>query len=1008
MKKLTMLVIGMLTLGAESGLAATFFVDASRPDDSGAGASWATAKKTIQAAVDALAAAGGGTVWATNGVYSLGGAAGGGASNIAVLATNMALRGLNGPEVTIIDGGRTNRCVYVPTNATLEGFTVRNGYAGNGVRGGGIYVANGGTVSNCIIESNIDDESNWTINPGGGGIYLHQGGVVERCIVRNNVSDYAGGGAALNEGGTLRNCVFHGNSGFSGGGVNLYLAGTMIHCTLAGNTAANSAGGLYFYNPATMAVFNNTIYGNSGGAEWATFLGSSLPTGATNNCTTPSMGANCVTSAPTYVDAASRNYRMTMGSSCIDAGVNLPSVTSDLDGTHRPVDGTLDGTALWDIGAYEFEPATNPPGLSITSPVDYEVLPWTAFTTTVAGTGHDIVGLLAWTNAATGASGQLNAGSPWTVNGVALAEGTNRWRITGTNVYGQTASAIVRIVRGGLGTPVVVPATNEVNLPFSIVTLSGSNNAHVAGTLAWSNTASGLSGTLAVTPTWGTTIARLSDGPNPIVFVGTNLLGASSSATVTVTRTPYLVRYVSPSGSSQAPYTNWATAATNIDLAVAAAQDGDEVIVTAGTWYVVSPLRLTNGIIVRSVPNTSPVIRPLGGAGRCVLLNHPAAILDGFYIRYGNLGNDEGYGAGILCSNGIVQNCLVTDCSANDGGGGVNMVGGTIQNCTICTNKTWYYTATGMRCSPGVAVVNCIIRFNYPLGSSSELNVQNLGATFANCATAPAIGTGCVTNDPLFVNPSGRDYRLRGASPCVDSGADLSNWTVRDLPGRVRPLEGPGGPPTRYDIGAYEFAPFITASAGAHGTIVPAGEIPIDIGGSTSFVVTANTYYHIGSLLTNGADDAAAGDLVVYTSVWNIVRYEGTVAASFAENLAALGTPEWWLAQYGWTNNFDYWETNDTDSDLFQAWQEQIAGTDPTNENSFFQCLDISETNFPMIGKVLRWDAVTARRYSIDGSTNLPESWFELATNLPPTGVWTDTVHGGDGMINYRLGVRKE
>ena len=33
--------------------AATYYVDNSRPDDSGAGTSWVTAKKTIQAAIDA-------------------------------------------------------------------------------------------------------------------------------------------------------------------------------------------------------------------------------------------------------------------------------------------------------------------------------------------------------------------------------------------------------------------------------------------------------------------------------------------------------------------------------------------------------------------------------------------------------------------------------------------------------------------------------------------------------------------------------------------------------------------------------------------------------------------------------------------------------------------------------------------------------------------------------------------------------------------------------------------
>ena len=51
--------------------AVTYYVDASRPDDSGAGTSWATAKQTIQSAVDLSVS--GDTVLVTNGIYSTGG-----------------------------------------------------------------------------------------------------------------------------------------------------------------------------------------------------------------------------------------------------------------------------------------------------------------------------------------------------------------------------------------------------------------------------------------------------------------------------------------------------------------------------------------------------------------------------------------------------------------------------------------------------------------------------------------------------------------------------------------------------------------------------------------------------------------------------------------------------------------------------------------------------------------------------------------------------------------------
>jgi hypothetical protein len=123
---------------------------------------------------------------------------------------------------------------------------------------------------------------------------------------------------------------------------------------------------------------------------------------------------------------------------------------------------------------------------------------------------------------------------------------------------------------------------------------------------------------------------------------------------------------------------------------------------------------------------------------------------------------------------------------------------------------------------------------------------------------------------------------------------------------------------------------------------------------------------------------------------------------------ATNGVPVWWLATFGWTADYDDAALGDQDGDKSFTWAEWIAGTDPTNGSSFFQCLEISPAVFPSIGKILRWDAVADRAYSIDGSTNLPQGWFSLATNLPPSGVWTDTVHGADHLINYRLGVQKE
>ncbi|MFH0909478.1 MAG: hypothetical protein V1929_12025 [bacterium] len=80
------------------------YVDASRPDDSGEGTGWSTAKRTIQAAVDLVQS--GETVWVTNGVYDKGRAVTPGYAlmNRVCVTNAINVQSMNGPEVTIIKG----------------------------------------------------------------------------------------------------------------------------------------------------------------------------------------------------------------------------------------------------------------------------------------------------------------------------------------------------------------------------------------------------------------------------------------------------------------------------------------------------------------------------------------------------------------------------------------------------------------------------------------------------------------------------------------------------------------------------------------------------------------------------------------------------------------------------------------------------------------------------------------------------------------------------------------
>ena len=126
----------------------------------------------------------------------------------------------------------------------------------------------------------------------------------------------------------------------------------------------------------------------------------------------------------------------------------------------------------------------------------------------------------------------------------------------------------------------------------------------------------------------------------------------------------------------------------------------------------------------------------------------------------------------------------------------------------------------------------------------------------------------------------------------------------------------------------------------------------------------------------------------------------GTLEAVFAANLAPRGTPEWWLAQLGFTNDFAAAEESDLDADGLFAWQEFRAGTRADDPASALQIerLEPAETG---AGLVLRWQSASNRFYSIGLAAGHPGAYGQLvATNLPakpPVNVYTAAV---DGLTN--------
>ncbi|RJP62344.1 MAG: hypothetical protein C4539_18500, partial [Ignavibacteriales bacterium] len=287
--------------------------------------------------------------------------------------------------------------------------------------------------------------------------------------------------------------------------------------------------------------------------------------------------------------------------------------------------------------------------------------------------------------------------------------------------------------------------------------------------------------------------------------------------------------------------THYVVHPTSIQTAINAATDGDIVLVGEGTYYITSALNITKAITV--VSENGPEVTIIHGQDMCCCfyMNNTAAILDGFSITHGR--NTSGFGGGVQCDNGTVQNCIITENRARDGGGvalnnsglvlnciiknniaewgggvrcfngtvrnclitentanphggGINIwSGGTVQNCTIVNN-----TATdgaGIRLWNNGIVENSIIYFN---DGDNYIITAGHGNSLSYCCTYPAYaGTGNTDADPLFENFE-TDYRLTSASPIIDAGLDAA-WmtTAFDLDGNDRILYD------AVDIGAYEY-----------------------------------------------------------------------------------------------------------------------------------------------------------------------------------------------------------
>jgi parallel beta-helix repeat protein len=243
-RKYAVVLIAASIFAAKHSLADTHYVDVNNPTPVAPYTNWTSAATSIQDAVDA--ASDGDTVMVADGIYLL-------SSEISV-STDILLKSVNGPDVTIIDGqGGTNRCLNLGSSAcTISGFTITGGktsplYGAEHDGGGIICIDTTPVVTNCTINGNIAN------NGSGGGMYY---GTASDCTITGNTSHYSGGGTCRT---IAYDCLIDGNAATNGSGGGMW-SGEAYNCVISGNTTTKNGGGMYGGTANNCIISNNTAY----------------------------------------------------------------------------------------------------------------------------------------------------------------------------------------------------------------------------------------------------------------------------------------------------------------------------------------------------------------------------------------------------------------------------------------------------------------------------------------------------------------------------------------------------------------------------------------------------------------------------------------------------------------------------------------------------------------------------------------------------------------------------
>jgi hypothetical protein len=499
-----------------------------------------------------------------------------------------------------------------------------------------------------------------------------------------------------------------------------------------------------------------------------------------------------------------------------------------------------------------------------------------------------------------------------------------------------------------------------------------------------------------------------------------------------------------------APYTSWATAATNIQDAVDVARLGATIFVTNGTYAAGGRTipSLYDGVTNRVAVDKPLTVRSVNGPGVTVIQGQPPGATNG-YMRCVYLTNGAtlvgftltngvaGTGGGVYCesTSAGLSNCVLTGNSAWSAGGGA--YGGTLNNCTLTDNGGGKggvgggaygatlnnCTLTGNGAASGGGAYGCTLNHCVLTGNSAEPDYDSGILTGGGGAEGCTLNNCTLTGNSAYVVGGGASFCT--LNNCTMSGNSTSGYGGGAFECTLNNCTMSGNWASGYGGGAYESM--------LYNCIIYFNSDPN--GGNYDSSSTLN-YCCTTPMPTNGVGNITNAPLFVNYTGGNLHLQSNSPCINSGNNAYVVGSTDLsgnprivggtvdigayeyqtptsvisfaWLQQYGLPTDgsADHADLDGTGMNVYQDW---VAGLNPTNALSVLKMTSATKTNNPA-GLVVTWESVNTRTYYLQSSTNLAAqpAFSTIQSNIvgqAGTTTYTDTTATNAGPYFYRVGV---